>query len=50
MLFNLQLSIVHIVHYIHDPLVVLVCRHNDKGNDIDTFFLIVVFMNASVIK
>jgi hypothetical protein len=39
MLFNLQLSIVGIVHCIHDPFVVLVCRHNDKGDDIDTFFL-----------
>jgi uncharacterized membrane protein len=50
MLFNLQLTIVGIVHCIHDPLVVLVCKHNDKGDDIDTFFLTLMFMNANVIK
>ncbi len=50
MLFNLQLSIVGSVHCIHDPLVVLICRNNDKGNDIDTFFLTLMFMNTNVIK
>jgi hypothetical protein len=50
MLFNFQLRIVGFVHCIHDPFVVLVCRHNDKGDDIDTLLLTLMFMDANVIK